>query len=104
MSIVYSVDIFCDGNNCSNQAHGITRVRVTPGDVRKFPATDEFKVGLKGWARTIEGEDFCPDCKEIHQSAYKAARDARLIEDKAKGDKKLNAPVTSRSDFQWGDF
>jgi len=63
MSIVYTADVFCDGDGCSLWTHGVSGS--TPPT--KAQARAEHSV-REGWTH-VGGKDYCPDCvKKKNQS------------------------------------
>lgn len=60
MSIVYTADVFCDGDDCSLWIHGTT--------ARTPPTKAQARVGLgdDGW-KHISGKDYCRECARKKQ-------------------------------------
>jgi hypothetical protein len=57
MSIVYTADIFCDGDGCSQWTHGTTAGSApTKAEARKYA------VDARGWWLDHKGKDYCPRC------------------------------------------
>jgi hypothetical protein len=56
MSIVYTADVFCDGDACSIWTHGATST--------KLPTKKEARAAVDpraGW-KHVGGKDYCPTC------------------------------------------
>jgi hypothetical protein len=59
MSIVYTADVFCDGQSCSQWTPGLTGLKPpTHADTRK---TAMSGIPGKYW-RHVGGKDYCPLC------------------------------------------
>lgn len=57
MSIVYTADIFCDGDGCGQWTHGVTAsCAPTKAEARKHA------VDTRGWWLDHKGKDYCPRC------------------------------------------
>lgn len=56
MSIVYTADVFCDGDDCQLWVHGLTSGTIPT----KTEARANAKV-TEGWQRA-GGRDLCPTC------------------------------------------
>jgi len=55
MSIVYTADVFCDGNDCSQWTNGVTGAKPP----EKWRVRMQARAGR--WVR-VGGKDYCPAC------------------------------------------
>lgn len=67
MSIVYTADVFCDGQSCSQWISGLTGIKPP-----SYAATRKAAMPIARWVR-VDGKDYCPQC------AYK--RFTRMVDE-----------------------
>lgn len=60
MSVTYTADVFCDGENCPNWTHGVAQHDNPP---TKAQARKYMRDGFKH----INGKDYCRSCAKIAQ-------------------------------------
>lgn len=67
MSIVYTADVFCDGENCSIWTHGATSTTLPGKKAARHSARSDGFIH-------VDGKDYCRHCRELH---YKKALEDR---------------------------
>ncbi|MCB4349842.1 hypothetical protein LA345_39270 (plasmid) [Burkholderia vietnamiensis] len=58
MSIVYTADVFCDGDDCSQWTNGVTGVKPP----EKWRARERAQ--HERWIH-VGGKDYCPACAKV---------------------------------------
>lgn len=66
MSIVYTADIFCDGDGCSEWTNGLSSTIPPLKHVTRRAAPVR-----KGWVLGVNGNDYCPKCALLPQDIFK---------------------------------
>ena len=73
MSLVYQVDVFCDGNDCHEWTEGGQTSVAVRGDIAK-QVRDKAKAA--GWQRRMDAKgsymDLCPRCAQKLEEERKA--------------------------------